>query len=38
MGVILDGVHDDVEQGDSATGVWGVLFHVEEVGGEFIVL
>jgi hypothetical protein len=31
-------IHDNVEQSDGTTCVFGVLFHVEEIWGEFVVL
>jgi hypothetical protein len=38
MWMIFKCIHDNVEQGDGTTCIFGVLFHVEEIWGDFIFL
>ena len=35
--VVLDCVHDNVKQGDGSASIGSVLFHVEKIGGDFVI-
>jgi hypothetical protein len=35
--IIINFVHNDMKKGDSSTGIFSILFHIEDIRGYFIV-